>query len=108
MDGEAGRNSADGFGATQADLALRRDFPISEKLRLQFRAEAFNVFNHPNFGSIYNQLSSGPNLLGHAHDTLNTSLGGLNSLYQVGGPRSLQVMLKLQFYGVACRTEEHT
>ena len=34
------------------DLAVRRDFPIHERLKLQFRAEAFNIFNHPNFGTI--------------------------------------------------------
>src|SRR5213076_1535010 len=50
--GNAPRNFARGFGAWQMDLAVRRDFPIHERLRLQFRAEAFNIFNHPNFGVI--------------------------------------------------------
>ena len=81
----------------QVDLALRREFPIHERLHLQFRAEAFNLFNHPIFGSINNQLSLGPTLFGLAANTLNSSLGGLSSLYQMGGPRSLQVMLRLNF-----------
>ena len=50
--GDAPRNFARGFGAWQMDLAVRRDFPIHESLKLQFRAEAFNIFNHPNFGTI--------------------------------------------------------
>lgn len=41
-----------GFGAWQQDFAVRRDFPIYERLKLQFRAEAFNIFNHPSFGLI--------------------------------------------------------
>jgi hypothetical protein len=64
---------------------------------LQFRAEAFNLFNHPNFGTIYNNLAVGQSLFGYAYQTLNNSLGNLNSLYQSGGPRSMQLMLKLQF-----------
>ena len=54
--GDAPRNFARGFGAWQMDLAVRRDFPIHERLKLQFRAEAFNIFNHPNFGTINSQL----------------------------------------------------
>ena len=50
--GNAPRNFVRGFGAWQMDIALRREFPIYERLKLQFRAEAFNVFNHPNFGAI--------------------------------------------------------
>ena len=50
--GDTPRNFARLFGAWQMDLAVRRDFPIGERLKLQFRAEAFNVFNHPNFGNI--------------------------------------------------------
>ncbi len=58
--GDLPRNFARDFGAVQADLALRRDFPLSERLHLQFRAEAFNLFNRPNFSNIDNNLGDGP------------------------------------------------
>lgn len=95
--GNLGRNSLRGFNAIQTDLALRRDFPIGENFRIQFRAESFNIFNRANFGAINNQLSVGSALFGRAINTQNTQLGGLNSLYQVGGPRSFQFALKLLF-----------
>lgn len=102
VEGSAGRNAARGFSAIQADIALRKDFPIFERLGLQFRAEAFNIFNHPNFGSIYTSLNQGTdalgrNAFGQAYTTLNNSLGGMNALYQIGGPRSMQLALKLHF-----------
>jgi hypothetical protein len=77
------------------NLALRRDFPIFERLKLQFRAEAFNVFNHPNFGTV--NTGFGQNTFGQATATLASSLGILNPLYQQGGARSLQFALKLVF-----------
>ena len=77
------------------DLALRREFRIHENLKLQFRAEAFNVFNHPNFGNIDPFL--GDLTFGQATGTLANSLGVLSPLYQVGGPRSIQFALKLVF-----------
>jgi len=97
VDGNAGRNSARGFGAVQADLTLRRDFPFTERVGVQFRAEAYNVLNHPIYGSVRNSLSVGADLFGQASNTLNNQLGGLASLYQVGGPRSMQVSMKLHF-----------
>ncbi|MBZ5664188.1 MAG: TonB-dependent receptor [Acidobacteriia bacterium] len=97
VEGNVGRNFARGFGATQVSLALRREFPIRERLHLQFRAEAFNVFNHPSFGPMYSFLTIGPTYFGQAYATVNNSLGGLNPLYQSGGPRSLQLALKLLF-----------
>lgn len=97
IDGNAGRNIARGFDAVQQDLTLRRDFPFKGNFGLQFRAEAYNVYNHPVFGSIYNSLSSGPSLFGMVYNTENSQLGGLGPLYQVGGPRSLQVSLRLHF-----------
>jgi hypothetical protein len=95
--GDSPRNFVRGFGAVQTDLAIRREFPLHERLKLQFRAESFNLFNHPNFGQIYSTLTDGPALFGRAEGTLNNQLGGLNPLYQVGGPRSLQMALKLIF-----------
>jgi len=96
IEGNAGRNSARGYDAVQADMTLRRDFPFTERVGLQFRAEAYNLFNHPSFGSVYNSLANG-SLFGQAYTTEDTQLGGLSSIYQVGGARSMQVALKLHF-----------
>jgi hypothetical protein len=93
--GDAPRNFVRGFGASQVDLAVRREFPIHERLRLQFRTEAFNLFNQPNFGTIDAQYGSPT--FGQATQMLNRSLGSLSPLYQLGGPRSLQFSLKLMF-----------
>jgi hypothetical protein len=99
--GDFGRNVLRGFGAWQADLALQRQFPVTEKLNLRFRAEFFNIFNHPNFGSPNNTIGSP--LFGQSTQTLASSLGsggangGFNPLYQIGGPRSIQFALKLLF-----------
>jgi hypothetical protein len=77
------------------DLAVRREFPIFEGLRLQFRAEAFNIFNHPNFGFI--DPFFGDTTFGQATGTLASTLGVLSPLYQMGAPRSMQFALKLTF-----------
>ncbi len=93
--GNAPRNFARGFGAWQMDLAVRRDFPIHERLKLQFRAEAFNIFNHPNFGNI--NANFGQKTFGQFTGTLASSLGVLSPIYQQGGSRSMQFALKLVF-----------
>jgi hypothetical protein len=99
--GNFGRNVLRGFAAWQADVGVQRQFHLSESLRLRFRAEFFNLFNHPNFGSPTNVLTSP--LFGRSTQTLANSLGaggangGFNPLYQIGGPRSIQFALKLQF-----------
>jgi hypothetical protein len=49
--GNAGRNSVYGPGLQKTDLALQRDFAIHDDVRLEFRAEAFNVFNITNYGT---------------------------------------------------------
>ena len=48
--GNLGRNTVRGFPVYQLDLAVRRQFNLTEKVNLQFRSEFFNVLNHPNFG----------------------------------------------------------
>ena len=97
--GNAPRNLLRGFSAVQLDSALQRRFQLGENFNLQFRAEAFNLFNHPNFGAIQHGLSAGSKVggFGYATNTLNSQLGGLNPLYQTGGPRSMQLALRLQF-----------
>lgn len=79
--GDLGRNTFVGPGYWDADISLLRNFVFSERFHLQFRAEAFNVFNHTNFLIGENRL-----------DTPNFG--------QAGGtapPRNLQFGLKLSF-----------
>ena len=99
--GNLGRNVLRGFGATQADLAVQRQFRLTERMALRFRVECFNVFNQPNFGSPMFDLSSP--LFGRSTQTLASSLGsggangGFSPLYQIGGPRSVQLVARLEF-----------
>jgi hypothetical protein len=101
--GDLPRNKLRGFGATQWDFAVHRDFPIREQLKLQFRSEMFNIVNRPNFGPPNDQFGEGG--FGLATQTLAQSLssqenvggGGFNPLYQIGGPRSIQLAMKLIF-----------
>ncbi len=103
--GTLGRNVLRGFSVFQTDLALRRQFNLTERVNLQFRAEFFNIFNHPNFGNpsgFQGNFLSSP-LFGQSTSMLNRSLGsggangGFNPLYQIGGPRSIQFAVKLNF-----------
>ena len=93
--GSAPRNFVRGFDATQLDIALRRDFAIYERLHAQFRAEAFNILNHPSFGTI--NVISGNAMFGEATTTLAQSLGVLSPLYQTGAARSLQLSARFTF-----------
>ena len=99
--GDFPRNALRGFGAAQADLAFQRQFHLTERMQLRFRGEFFNIFNHPIFGPPDSTITD--SLFGLSTATLNSSLGsggangGLNPLYQIGGPRSIQLALKLQF-----------
>jgi Carboxypeptidase regulatory-like domain/TonB dependent receptor-like, beta-barrel/TonB-dependent Receptor Plug Domain len=100
--GTLGRNALRGFPLSQLDLALRRQFGLTERVKLQLRAEAFNIFNHPNFGDPEPNLSN--SLFGQSRVMLGRSLGGgggarggFSPLYQIGGPRSIQLAVKLLF-----------
>src|SRR5262249_36341420 len=110
--GNLGRNVVRGFGAGQIDFALHREIRLSESARLQFRAEAFNVLNHPNFANPSDTVAPGvPGRLtflpsphfGVSTQTLATGLGPLlipgelNPLFQIGGPRQLQLALRFLF-----------
>ncbi len=96
--GTLGRNVVRSPGFYQVNLALRRQFKFGERWNLQLKAEAFNLFNRPIFGG-YNNNVRIASTFGLATTTLNSSLsnGGLSSLYQIGGPRSMQFSLRLSF-----------
>jgi hypothetical protein len=49
--GNSGRNIIDGPGIVNVDFALHKQFSFSDRAKLQFRAEFFNAFNHPNLGA---------------------------------------------------------
>lgn len=94
--GTEGRNDISGFGLTQVDMSIARKFALLEGLNLQFRLDAFNVLNHPNFANPQGIIPFGPLEL-RSTSMLNRGLGGLNPLFQEGGPRSLQLSLRLAF-----------
>ena len=101
VQGNLGRNALTGFGMSQWDLALRREFLRSDRRALELRVEAYNALNHPDFADPVRFLSSP--LFGQSPSMLNLMLGsgtagsGLAPLFQAGGPRSMQVSLRFRF-----------
>jgi hypothetical protein len=95
--GDLPRGVVRGFGASQVDLAVRREFALSQHARVQLRFEMFNLFNTANFDDPVTSLTS--SMFGVSSRMLNRAFGseGLNALYQMGGPRSSQIAVKLLF-----------
>jgi hypothetical protein len=99
--GSLGRNSITGFGMSQIDLAIRREFRVKESRAIQLRFEAFNLLNHANFADPVKYLSS--SLFGQSTSMLNLMLGtgspgsGLAPTLQSGGARSVQVSVRFRF-----------
>jgi len=89
---EAGnRNNLRGPRFSNVDLALAKHFPITEKYGMEFRAEAYNVFNHTNFG-----LPGVPNVsLGTADISNPSEFGVITTL--ASDPREMQFSLRLDF-----------
>ena len=98
--GNLGRNTLRGFGASQVDLSLRKMISITERFKLHLAVQGFNILNHPNFANVSpfdgGNLSS-PNF-GVVTRMLNQSFGGgVSSLYRSGGPRSMELSVRFQF-----------
>jgi Carboxypeptidase regulatory-like domain len=88
--GNAGRNLVRGPNFWQTDVALVKSFPITEDIALALRAEAFNVFNRPQFGDPNGDFSS-PSF-GQITTTVNNG-----SPTGSGTPRQYQFSLRLTF-----------
>ncbi len=94
--GTLGRNVLRELPLIQFDIGLAKKVQITEKISLLFKGEAFNVFNRPMFGNYGTSLST-PTTFGVPQTTMNQNLGGMDSLYQLGGPRSIQLSARLSF-----------
>jgi hypothetical protein len=79
--GNAGRNSLNNPSRWNFDTALAKHFPIKEGVSLEFRAEAFNVFNHTQF-RIYD-----PTIGNQANNTV-SCYGPAEANYSAGDPGS--------------------
>ena len=91
--GQVGNLQLDAFNGPAYldwDVSARKDFALTEKLRLTFRTEAFNVLNHPVFlmGILPNGSAANVNVN-------STTLGQMTST--VSAPRILQLSLQLKF-----------
>jgi len=95
--GTLGRNVVTVSGIFQVNMAIARKFSLTENWNLELRAEAFNLFNHPQFSRYNSDILAGPSAFGLASSTLNKTLGGQNFLYQIGGSRSMQFSIRLSF-----------
>jgi hypothetical protein len=111
--GDVPRNSLEGPKFFQWDFSGMKNFPVTEKIKVQFRGDLFNILNHPNFGNPGNMgictaisaptssCSGGPSSgVGDnaAFSTVGETIAGSdNSLVGSGTARQVQLSLKIIF-----------
>jgi hypothetical protein len=96
--GDAGRNLVRNPNRFNWDMALFKRFAIKEKVGFEFRAEAFNVFNHTQWGYISGDSGSGASNTANLNSNTNT-FGGNDFMHitTAHNPRILQLGLKFTF-----------
>jgi len=96
--GNVGRDTIIGPGLAQLDLSLSKETKIKERLRVQFRAEAYNIFNHPQFGQPGNSVfSSFKTVNGVTTGVVNGSAGIISSIATNSTGRQIQLGIKVLF-----------
>ena len=94
--GNAGRNVVSGVPVNSVDFAAKKNFYFAERRYLQFRFEAFNFLNHPNFGDPGNALNNNvPS--GAIAPTPGGTFGRITSTKAGIDMRQLQFALKINF-----------
>ena len=93
--GNLGRDQIYGPGFKNIDFSISKNFTLREKTAIQFRAEFFNIFNHPNFALPNGFITPGLGPAGTISATPDVAQGnpGLGG----GGPRVVQLALRIQF-----------
>jgi hypothetical protein len=104
--GTMGRNIFRDTGFKNWDLSLFKNFVFKERLTVQFRVEAFNVLNHPNFANPFTSINgngtggaadpSAPGLFGSS-GFVTPDVAATNPILGSGGARDIQLGLKLIF-----------
>jgi Carboxypeptidase regulatory-like domain/TonB dependent receptor len=94
--GNAGVNSIRGPRAFAADAAVMKNFGITERVKAQFRMDAFNVFNHPVLGFLQNQEGTGA-CIDCAGNGRITDIEADSSPGSTTGMRQLEFALKFIF-----------
>ncbi|MFY9554650.1 MAG: TonB-dependent receptor [Blastocatellia bacterium] len=106
--GSLGRNSLVGPGYANLDLSVFKTTPLGEQVKLQFRAEVFNVLNHPNFSSpllpgfsvdaSFNGIDAVTGRgIGFLPITVTPDVGIGNPFLGGGGSRNIQLAVRLTF-----------
>jgi hypothetical protein len=116
--GAASRNIFVGPFQSRVDLSLAKNFKLSERFKLRFRVQAFNVFNHPSFDTPNNNVEFNPffadpaDYVGTSHTPCFTQTTGIGLQgayacppngqlgiiqHTIGSPRFLQMDLHLIF-----------
>jgi hypothetical protein len=101
IDGNLGRNTLTGPGLFQLDASLRRKFRLFGRSSVETSASAFNLLNHASFSNPVGYLGSP--LFGQSVSMQNLMMGsgnptnGLAPMFQAGGPRTVEIGLKISF-----------
>lgn len=106
--GSLGRNSLIGPAYRNFDFSIFKTTPITEQVKVELRAEIFNIFNHPNFSSpllpgfsadaSFNGIDSVTGLgQGFLPITVTPDVGIGNPFLGGGGPRNIQFAVRLLF-----------
>ncbi|MBZ5613451.1 MAG: TonB-dependent receptor [Acidobacteriia bacterium] len=99
--GTMGRNIFPDTGFKNVDFSLAKNWHFGERFRAQFRAEFFNIFNHPNLANPYGGQNgfgfNDPSVGGFGCGCATPDIAAANPAVGSGGPRSVQLGLKLTF-----------
>jgi hypothetical protein len=99
--GTMGRNIFPDSGFKNIDFSVAKNWHFGERMHAQFRAEFFNIFNHPNFANPYGGQNgygfNDPSVGGFGCGCATPDVAAANPAIGSGGPRSVQLGLKLSF-----------
>ena len=99
--GNMSRNMFPDTGFRNFDFSLAKNFHFGEAMRLQFRAEFFNILNHPNFANPYGGQNgfglNDPSVRPFGCGCATPDIAAANPAVGSGGPRSIQLGAKFFF-----------